>query len=95
MKVKVHPFEDFEFEGERIRRVSFEFGTPSTHEVTITLDKDDRPTYGEEVAYGEWNTYEGDELRGLLGYMADHGIELRDVVLMAKRKRAYQRHATA
>ena len=95
MKIKVHPFEDFKYEGEHVRRVSFEFYTPSTHEVSILLDEDNQPTYGEEVAYGEWNTYDGDELGGLLDYMADLGIELKAVILMAKRARAHQRHAMA
>lgn len=84
---KARPFEDFWYEGEHIRRVYFEFYTPSTHEVSLDLDENDTPVYGEEIAYGSWDIYEEDEIDGLLNYIADHGIDIGDVIAQAKRER--------
>lgn len=73
-------------DGGVIRYVDIEFNTPSTHEVTIGLDDDDRPAWAEEIAYGGWYIYESDEVQGLLDYMSDHGIEFRDVLEEARKK---------
>lgn len=85
--LKVHPFEDFWYEGEHYRYVVFEFKTPSTHEVTLYLDENDVPVSGEEIAYGGWYTYKHDEIDGLIDYIADHGIDIGDVIVLAKKKR--------
>lgn len=84
---KARPFEDFWHEGEHYRYVEFEFKTPSTHEVTLYLDENDVPVSGEEIAYGIWDIYEHDEVDGLLDYIADHGIDIGDVIAQAKRER--------
>lgn len=84
--MRVHPIQAVTVGDEVLRYVTFEFNTPSTHEVTVWIDDEDKPTYAEEVAYGGWYTYDGDELGWLLEYLSDHGIELRDVLEEARKK---------
>lgn len=82
MKVKkVKPITEFDAEGKHFKYVSFEFNTPSTHEVTVWLDEDNKPIGGDEIAYGYWSTF--DTSQEVTDYLSYYNIDLKKVLQRA------------
>jgi len=78
--MRVKPIEEFDYEGQHYKYVTFEFNTPSTHEVTVWLDEDNEPTGGEEIAYGSWSTFDKQEFSE---YLHHYGIDFGEVLQRA------------